>query len=132
MSEGERNLYAEAGHVSVEEARDLVRLYHRRATGERFEPGERTALMTIPPDPARDADLRLEAFLQRVERLEAAPATVLEHDPDSGCWGCPFFRSQRGAWAWCIAPSVDEIADPLSPAPRDCDLRSGTVEVRRG
>lgn len=61
----------------------------------------------------------------------SAPVTVLKHDPDSGCWGCPL-HAHEGHREWCNAPSTDDIDDGREPAPDTCDLRSGPVEVRRG
>lgn len=65
-------------------------------------------------------------------RLMTAPATVLEHDPDSGCVGCPFYSDSDRNGEWCAAPSTDELENGMLPAPDTCDLRRGPVEVRRG
>jgi hypothetical protein len=58
--------------------------------------------------------------------------TTLEHDPDSGCGGCPFCyeRNDYGD----LACSVDAHGwlddDGEKPAPAWCPLRAGPVTVR--
>lgn len=67
------------------------------------------------------------------ETTDTAP-TVLEHDPDSGCEGCPFAAwYETGRSYHCLrldcwaGPPLDE---PSEPAPDTCPLRAGGVLVR--
>lgn len=62
---GDRDVYAEAGEVSCKEAREIADRYHRSHFRERT-PGDQ-ARYSIPVDPRRDDDVRLEAFIRRAE-----------------------------------------------------------------
>ncbi len=61
----------------------------------------------------------------------AEPVTVLEHDPNSGCMGCPFYAADDVNGEWCNADG-GPIPNGFKPAPQACPLRRGSVEVRRG
>src|SRR4051812_26093013 len=53
--------------ITCDEAREIL---HRFNNGHWNNPGEK-ARYSIPANPERDDDLRLAAFIDRVERLEA-------------------------------------------------------------
>lgn len=77
-----RELLKEAGHVSVQEAREmLVRFCNSHFKDPRDK--RNCARITIPADPLRDDDIRLGAFIEQaaeafaeVERLRAENAAL--------------------------------------------------------
>lgn len=94
----------------------------------------------VVDDEATDLDFKTYQLTEKqAERLEAmtAPVTVLKHDPDSGCVGCPLLRSSAAQCRAFGGRWVDEddggVPVPFHRrAPGWCPLRSGHVEVRRG
>ncbi len=65
-----RNEYDEAGLVTVEEAREIAARYNASHWRDKSGVGE-CARYTIPADPKRDDDIRLEAFIARAEKAFA-------------------------------------------------------------
>lgn len=63
---GDRDVYAEAGEVSCDEAREIARRYNASHFRNYRDCGEE-ARYSIPVDPRRDDDIRLEAFIRRAE-----------------------------------------------------------------
>ena len=59
---GERDIYAECGEVSVEEAHEIATRFNN--SHWKLEPYAR---YSIPANPRRDDDIRLSAFIKRAE-----------------------------------------------------------------
>ena len=62
--------------------------------------------------------------------------TVLRHDPDEGCRGCPLrippvSGGNDGPW-WCGSGLIGARSSFGDPAPNWCPLRKGRVVVERG
>jgi hypothetical protein len=70
----------EAGHVSVEEAREIL----SRFVHSHFREGER-ARISIPADPRRDDDIRLAVFIDQVATAREALREVLAEYEDALC-----------------------------------------------
>lgn len=65
----QRDCLERAGHVSCKEAYEIAGRYNASHFGSHRDMGE-CARYTIPADPRRDDDIRLDAFVARVEMME--------------------------------------------------------------
>jgi hypothetical protein len=87
----------------------------------------REAIRPYAPDEARAYDAARGTAMSDA-------GTVLEHDPDAGCWRCPLSSHDNIAReTWCDAGrrQAPDSASVVRPAPDWCPLRRGPVTVRR-
>lgn len=72
---------AAAGVVSHDEARAIADRYntsHWYPRTSALRPGEERARYSIPPNPLRDDDIRLHAYIARCERIESLVRPIIE------------------------------------------------------
>jgi hypothetical protein len=88
----------------------------------------REAIRPYAPDEARAYDAARGTAMSDA-------GTVLEHDPDAGCAGCPYRHCDYEGWlaVFCGAAEGRDVESSglAVPAPDWCPLRRGPVTVRR-
>jgi len=57
--------------------------------------------------------------------------TILEHDPDEGCDGCPLQNHAQGSDYCNVNVELEMDVPGLTTAPEGCPLRQGPITVRR-
>lgn len=72
-----RKDHALAGHVTHEEAHQILSRFNASHFRGRMGPNTEEARYTIPANPRRDDDIRLSAYIAQNERIEHAAREVI-------------------------------------------------------
>lgn len=108
-----------AGVVSHEEASAIARRYntsHWHPRGSRAPDGLERARYSIPADPRRDDDIRIDAYIARAARVERAAKKLeeaagdlvrcIDENPNEECPFCELVKHEDGAEHDAECPTV--------------------------